>query len=86
MARTLDQIIGNADAYARIFEDAEPEDLRPVSAVDKLRLAAMRRGLIEKEIVGIIHDAREESASWEQIGEAVGTSGEAARKRYSHYV
>ena len=86
MARSLDEIIANADAYAQRFENAEPEDLRPVNPVDKLRLAAMRRGLIEKEILDIVHEAREISVTWDQIGEAVGTTGEAARKRYSQYV
>lgn len=86
MARSLEEIIANADAFARRFEDAEPEDLRPIDPIHKLRLAAMRRGLIEKEILDIVHEAREESVTWDQIGEAVGTSGEAARKRYSQYV
>lgn len=86
MARTLDQIIANADAFAELFEGAEPEDLRPVDPLDKLRLAAMRRGLLEKEILEVVRDARGSSATWDQIGEAVGTTGEAARKRYSHYV
>lgn len=47
-----------------------------------LRRAAFRRALIERELVDRVRLARQEGASWTQIGQELGTSGEAARQRY----
>lgn len=48
-----------------------------------VKLAAFRRGQAEKELAEAIHAAREAHLSWREVGEAIGTTGEAARQRYA---
>ena len=48
-----------------------------------VKLAAWRRDAAEKELAEAVHAAREQRLSWREVGEAIGTSGEAARQRYS---
>jgi hypothetical protein len=47
-----------------------------------LRRAAYRRVLLERELADAVRAARAGGVSWREIGDAVGTSGEAARQRY----
>ncbi|MDN6438200.1 MAG: hypothetical protein L0K27_01895 [Corynebacterium nuruki] len=83
--RTLDDIIAHADELADQFENYDPSpgdgnrDLPPVMAV---KLAAWRRDLAEQELVDAVHSARARKVSWREVGDALGTSGEAARQRY----
>jgi len=85
MRRSLDDLIANADKLADAFENYDPEaddfdaPLPPLMAV---KLAAFRRGEAERELADAIHQAREAHLSWRDLGEAIGTSGEAARQRY----
>ena len=78
-------IEAHADELADAFEsyDPEPEDenaaLPPLMAV---KLAAWRRSTAEKELAQAVRTAREKRISWRELGEAIGTSGEAARQRY----
>ena len=83
--RSLEDIEAHADELADAFEsyDSEPEDenaaLPPLMAV---KLAAWRRSTAEKELAQAVRTAREKRISWRELGEAIGTSGEAARQRY----
>ena len=45
--------------------------------------AAVRRAPAENELAEAVHAAREAQVSWRELGEAIGTTGEAARQRYA---
>ncbi|PSL37885.1 hypothetical protein CLV49_1492 [Labedella gwakjiensis] len=83
--RTIDQIVARADQFADAFENYDPKPgdrdapLPPVMAV---KLAAWRRDAAERELADAVHAAREQQLSWRELGEAIGTSGEAVRQRY----
>lgn len=83
MRHSLADLIANADRLADEFEhyDPKPDDfdasLPPLMAV---KLAAFRRADAEKELAAAIRAAREAHLSWRELGEAIGTSGEAARQ------
>ena len=84
--RSIDEIKARADEFADAFENYSPRPgdqdaaLPPLMAV---KLAAWRRDVAERELAEAVHDARERQVSWRDVGEAIGTSGEAARQRYS---
>jgi hypothetical protein len=86
MRRSLTDLIAHANELADTFENHDPgnEDfdasLPPLMAV---KLAAFRRAAAEKELAEAIERAREAHLSWRELGEAIGTSGEAARQRYA---
>lgn len=87
MPRSLDDLIAQADDLADEFEDYEPhEDDRGEPTLLAIRRAAYRRALIERELVDQVRAARDAGASWSQIGQELGTSGEAARQRYADRV
>ena len=48
--------------------------------------AATRRIELEERIAGLIRSARRNGASWALIGDALGTSRQAANERYAHLV
>jgi hypothetical protein len=48
-----------------------------------VKLAAFRRAAAEKELADAIATAREAHLSWRELGEAIGTTGEAVRQRYA---
>lgn len=85
MRPSLTDLIAHADQLADAFENHEPAPgdfdapLPPLMAV---KLAAFRRAAAEKELAQAIHTARKAHLSWRQLGQAIGTSGEAARQRY----
>ncbi|ASR54665.1 hypothetical protein ACT17Q_07500 [Cellulomonas sp. CW35] len=85
MRPSLTDLIAHADQLADAFEDYDPTagdfdaPLPPLMAV---KLAAFRRAAAEKELAQAIHAAREAHLSWRELGEAIGTTGEAARQRY----
>jgi len=87
MRRNLEALIANADALADQFESYEPkpEDfdaaLPPLMAV---KLAAFKRDAAERDLAKAVEAAREQKVSWRKLGEAIGTSGEAVRQRYTH--
>lgn len=84
--RSIDDLKARADELADVFEDYDPQPgdkdapLQPVMAV---KLAAWRRDVAELELANAVRTAREQQISWREVGEAIGTSGEAARQRYS---
>jgi hypothetical protein len=86
MRRSLTDLIAHADQLADAFEtyDPSPEDFdAPLPPLMAVKLAAFRRARAEKELADAIHQAREAHLSWRELGEAIGTSGEAARQRYA---
>ena len=86
MRPSLADLIANADRLADAFEnhDPKPEDFdAPLPPLMAVKLAAFRRAAAEKELAEAIHAAREAQLSWRELGEAIGTSGEAARQRYA---
>ena len=84
--RSIEDIKASADEFADAFENYEPQPgdqdatIPPVMAV---KLAAWRRDSAERELADAVRAAREQRLSWREVGEAIGTSGEAARQRYS---
>jgi hypothetical protein len=85
MPRSVDDILKHADELAARFEDYNPDpahDLDP-NAVHLLRQAVQERSEAERHIVEAIRKAREAGMSWSVIGAFVGTTGEAARRRYA---
>lgn len=86
MRRSLADLIANADRLADAFEGFDPteEDFdAPLPPLMAVKLAAFRRSRAEKELADAIHAARQADVSWRELGEAIGTSGEAVRQRYA---
>lgn len=84
--RSIDDIRARADELADAFEDYDPkpgDQDAPVPPVMAVKLAAWRRDTAERELADAVRSAREQRLSWREVGEAIGTSGEAARQRYS---
>lgn len=78
---SLTDLIAHADQLANAFEnhDPIPADLNaPLPPLMAVKLAAYRRAAAEKELAQAIHAAREAHLSWRELGEAIGTTGEAA--------
>ena len=86
MPRSAQEILDQADELAARFEDHEPEPASgdDAGALRELRAAFRNRADAEKQLAGAVDVARAEGHSWATIGAMVGTSGEAARQRYSH--
>lgn len=84
--RSIEQIAAHADELADAFEDYDPkpgDEDAPLPAAMAVKLAAWRRDVAERELAETVQSAREHHVSWREIGESIGTSGEAARQRYS---
>jgi hypothetical protein len=88
MPRSVDEILQHADELAARFEDYEPSaaDELDSEAVAALRGAVQERSDAERHMIDAIRIARESGMSWSAIGLFVGTTGEAARQRYSDKV
>jgi hypothetical protein len=87
VARTLEELIAHGEVLAEKFEsDHDRSMFREPSTRSRLALAAMRRSLAERDLRHAVVEARGEGLSWDQIGEVLGVSGEAARKRYAKVV
>jgi len=86
--RSLEEIIDVSEDLADAFEAYEPrsENEGKASALVKLRMAAAERVRAEREILSAVAAARRESVTWSAIGSLLGTSGEAARQRYSRLI
>ena len=84
--RSIEDIRARADEFADAFENYEPQpgdQDAPIPPVMAVTLAAWRRDSAERELADAVRAAREQRLSWREVGEAIGTSGEAARQRYS---
>jgi hypothetical protein len=88
MPRSVEEILQHADELAQRFEDYEPTpaDELDAGAVALLCAAVQERSQAERHLIDAIRAARESGMSWSAIGTFVGTSGEAARQRYSSKV
>lgn len=83
--RSVDEIKARADEFADLFENYDPrpgDQDAPLPPVMAIRLAAWRRDAAERDLAEAVQTARAQRRSWREIGEAIGTSGEAARQRY----
>jgi hypothetical protein len=83
MPRSLQEILEHADELERSFADHEAADVRDAAPLRALREAVTERAATERRIAEAVTAAREAGVSWSAIGGMLGTSGEAARKRYS---
>lgn len=83
MPRSLQEILEHADELERRFADHEPTDVRDAEPLRTLREAVTERAATERRIAETVTSARQAGVSWSAIGGMLGTSGEAARKRYA---
>ncbi len=88
MPRTVEEILAHADDLAARFEAYEPQprDELDVAAVTALRTAVAERSTAERHLIDAVRTARQSGMSWAAIGALVGTSGEAARQRFTTLV
>lgn len=84
MPRSVKEILEQAEALARRFEDQGPDpgDDAGAEALAALHRAVIDRAAAEAAIVEAVNRARDYGQSWDAIGRRLGTSGEAARQRY----
>ncbi|HEY7814400.1 MAG TPA: hypothetical protein VIC62_14255 [Nakamurella sp.] len=82
MPHSLQEILEHADELERRFEEHEPTDVRDAAPLHAIRDAVTQRAVTERRIVEAVGAARDAGVSWSAIGGMLGTSGEAARKRY----
>ena len=80
MPRSYEEIVNQAEELSRVLE----ENFAPAVSKEEaaVRAAALRRALAESELGEAVAAARQAGVPWDRIGEAVGTSGEAARQKY----
>ncbi len=83
MPRSIQDIIEHADQLAQRFEDYEPSEGDEVPLEEYLlKRAVMARARCEGQIVEAVAAARLGGITWNQIGELLGTSPQAAQQRY----
>ncbi len=84
MPRTIQEILDHADELAERFENYEPAegDERPVEEY-MLERAALDRARSERQVIDAVIAARAAGASWQKIGNILGTSAQAAQQRYA---
>lgn len=87
MPRSIQEILDHADELAARFEDYEPGDgdERPVEEY-MLERAALGRARSERQVIDAVVAARSAGASWQKIGNLLGTSAQAAQQRYASVV
>lgn len=82
MPRTLQEILDHADQLEARFAQHEPNDVHDASPLRAIRVAVTQRAATERHVADAVAAARDTGVSWSAIGGMLGTSGEAARKRY----
>ena len=83
MPRSIQDILEHADELAQRFEDYEPSEGDEVPLEEYLlKRAVMARARCEGQIVEAVAAARSRGITWNQIGELLGTSPQAAQQRY----
>lgn len=85
--RSIQDVSARADEFADAFENYVPKPSdqdAPLPPMMAVKLAAWRRDTAERELAETVLAARDQRLSWREVGEAIGTSGEAARQRYSN--
>ncbi|WP_116948594.1 hypothetical protein [Jiangella endophytica] len=88
MPMSLQEALDHADELARRIEEREPDprnfkDARPLAAIYR---AVQARAKADRDIVEAVSEARRSGQPWWLIGSYLGTSGEAARQRYSKLI
>lgn len=85
MTRTVEEIFAHVGDLAARFEQYEPltEDELDVDAITALREAVAEQSVAERHVIDAVRTARHAGMSWAAIGTFVGTTGEAARQRYT---
>lgn len=85
MPKSLQDIIARSEDLADAFERYQPHpgDERDPAAMRGLQAAVTNRTDAERKVVDAVREARHAGWSWAMIGLTLGTSGEAARQRYS---
>lgn len=85
MPRSVEEILAHAEELSARFEtyDPNPADELDAAAVALLRSAVAERSAAERHMLDAVRAARDAGLSWSAIGSFVGTTGEAARQRYS---
>lgn len=88
MPRTVEEILQHADELAARFESHEPDDADGLdqAAIALLREAVRERSDAERHLIEAVSAARRAGLAWSAIGPILGTTGEAARQRYSSRV
>ncbi len=66
----------------RRFQEHEPADFRDAAPLHAIRETVTERAATERRVAEAVTTTREAGVSWSAIGSVLGTSGEAARKRY----
>jgi hypothetical protein len=82
--RSVEDIISDAETLADRFEEWEPSATGPVDGapIKAVHDAFQHAAAAQSELADAIGVARTAGFSWAYIGSVMGTSGEAARKRY----
>jgi hypothetical protein len=84
MPRTAEEILAHAGELARRSEEeADPDRVRDATTLREPARAFERRALAEADLASAVATARADGHTWSAIGAMLGTSGEAARQRYS---
>lgn len=88
MPRSMQEIIDNAERLAADAEAYEPTDDERAYSGELARLyrAVRAQGEAQTEVLDAITAARAAGVPWREIGDLVGTTGEAARLRYGQLV
>jgi hypothetical protein len=88
MPRSLNEILDQAEQLPARFEahDPDPSEIKNATALRAVRAAFRARVQAEARLAGAVSLARADGHSWAAIGAMLGTSGEAARQRYSQPV
>ena len=58
----------------------------PRDPLSLLRCTVEARGLLEEIVLAAVAEARADSATWEEIGQALGVTREAAYQRFSRHM
>lgn len=86
MPRTLQEIVDHDEELADRFEAYEPSELDhiplDVEAERRLTRAVRLRAAAEREIAENVELGRRHGMTWRRIGYVLGTSAQAAQKRY----
>lgn len=85
MPRSLQEVLAHADELEQRFSDHEPDDVHDAAPLRAIRDAVAQRAAGERRVAEAVAAARGAGVSWAAIGAILGTSGEAARKRYSQH-
>lgn len=83
MPKSFEDIMKHADELSAYMEHDFVGAESPEEAA--LKAAAYRRAKAEADVLEAVRKAAAAGRSWRSIGAALGTSGEAARQRYSKF-